>query len=433
MIRGLWWVPFLLLGQATAWAEEGAAAASTDTPGFSTWGTLRDAGLTGSVRLDYYRSSKSLDDASDFLGATTQAKLLPTITRWLDAKIEARVTNPNVGDHGDTEATLLEGYVTAHFDHADLRIGKQIVPWGRADGINPTDNLTPHDYQVMLPFEEDQRLGTSAIKLDAYLSAEYTLTLFTTPYFLPSKLAFPADGATLVETRPEWRWSDSEVGLRLNRVGGTLDWSVSYYHGYNLLPELYPLGLTPTGPLLELRYSQIDVLGADLAQNFGRYGVRAEAAYIRPQDYQVNKPVGISPYLTLVAGVDRTFMTNFNVNLQLVSRWVQDYTDPEAIADSLLRAAAVQNAITFGQQDRANYGMTTRLSNKWFNDTLTAEVLAFVNFRRNNSYIRPLITYAFTDHFKTSVGAELYHGADDTFFGRVQRNQGAFAEVRYSF
>lgn len=426
-MRGRWWLPFLLLGQATAWAGEG------DAPGSSAWGYMRAQGLAGSVRLDYYRSSKSFDDASDFLGVTTQAKLLPTLTPWLDAKIEGRVTNPAVGEDGETESTLLEGYVTARFQRAELRIGKQIVAWGRADGINPTDNLTPHDYQVMLPFEEDQRLGTTAIKLDTYFGTEYTLTLFTTPYFLPSKLPFPADGATLVETRPERRWSDSEVGLRFNRVGGTLDWSVSYYHGYNLLPELYPLGLTPTGPLLELRYSQIDVFGADLAQNFGRYGVRAEAAYIRPQDYQVNQPVGMLPYLYLVAGVDRTFLANLNVNLQVVSRWVRDYTDPEAIADPLLRLAAVQNAITFGQQDRANYGLTTRISNKWYNDTLTAEVLAFVNFNRSNSYIRPLISYAFTDHVTATIGAELYHGADDTFFGRVRRNQSAFAEVRYSF
>lgn len=426
-MRGLWWLPFLLLGQATAWAEEGDAAGS------SAWDYLRAQGLAGSVRLDYYRSSKSFDDTTDFLGVTTQAKLLPALTPWLDAKIEGWVTNPAVGEDGDTESTLLEGYVTARFQRAELRIGKQIVAWGRADGINPTDNLTPHDYQVMLPFEEDQRLGTTAIKLDTYFGAEYTLTLFTTPYFLPSKLPFPADGATLVETRPEWRWSDSEVGLRLNRVGGTLDWSVSYYHGYNLLPELYPLGLTPTGPLLELRYSQIDVFGADMAQNFGRYAVRAEAAYIRPQDYQTNQPVGIRPYLYLVAGVDRNFLANLNVNLQVVSRWVQDYTDPEAIADPLLRMAAVQNAITFGQQDRANYGMTTRISNKWYNDTLTAEVLAFVNFRRTSSYIRPLISYAFTDHVKATIGAELYRGEDDTFFGRVRRNQGAFAEMRYSF
>lgn len=432
MIRGFWWLPLLLLAQA-AWAEEGTGTPGQAAPGARAWGYLRDQGLGGNVRLDYYRSSRSFDDTTGFLGVTTQVKLLPEFSSRLDAKIEGRVSNPDVGNDGDTDSILLEGYVTAHFEQADLRIGKQIVPWGRADGINPTDNLTPHDYQVLLPFEEDQRLGTTAIKLDAYLSADYTLTLFTTPYFLPSRLPFPAEGATLVEMRPAARWSDSEVGVRLNRVGGKMDWSASYFHGYNLLPEVYPLGMTAGGPLLALRYATMDVLGADLAQNFGRYGVRAEAAYHRPRDDEANQPAGISPYLYLVAGVDRTFLDNFNINLQLVGRWVQDYSDPESVTDPVTRSAAVQNAITFGQQDRANYGMTTRLSNKWYNDTLTAEILAFVNFKRSSSYIRPLVTYALNDHVRATVGAELYHGADDTFFGRVRRNQGAFAELRYSF
>lgn len=77
--------------------------------------------------------------------------------------------------------------------------------------------------------------------------------------------------------------------------------------------------------------------------------------------------------------------------------------------------------------------MTSRLSNKWLNDTPEVEVLAFVNFRRANSYIRPLMTYALTDHVKATIGGEFYRGADATFFGRLKRNKGVFAELRYSF
>lgn len=175
---------------------------------------------------------------------------------------------------------------------------------------------------MLLPFEEDQRFGTTAVKLDTYLNTEYTLTVFATPYFVPSRLVLPAGGITLVESRPEQRWSNSEVGIKLDKASGSLDGSVSYYHGYNLLPELRRLGLTSNGASLELRYTEIDVLGADAARNFGRYGFRAEAAYIRTQDRQGQDPVGINPYVYIVAGVDRTFLANFNVNFQLVGRWV---------------------------------------------------------------------------------------------------------------
>ncbi len=52
---------------------------------------------------------------------------------------------PNKGtDLGefDTRVKLREAYVNAYIGPLDLRFGKQIIVWGRADGINPTNNLT---------------------------------------------------------------------------------------------------------------------------------------------------------------------------------------------------------------------------------------------------------------------------------------------------
>ena len=232
------------------------------------------------------------------------------------------------------------------------------------------------------------------------------------------------------ETRPARTLANSEAAVKFNKTGGGMDWSLSYFHGYSLLPEMHPLAASPA---LEIRYPEIDVIGADFARNFGRYGTRAEIAYIQTRDRHGQDPVAVNPYWYAVAGVDRTFLDNLNVNLQLVSRWVRHYTDPSTITDPGTRAAATANAINFGQQKRANYGMSTRISNKWFNDTLEAELLAFINFGRGNSYLRPLVTYTFTDHTKASFGAELYRGADDTPFGQLKRNQGVFSELRYSF
>jgi hypothetical protein len=100
------------------------------------------------VRVDYFRSSKSFDGENDLLGFTTQVKLLPTFNDSLEGKFEARLYSPDIRD-GQVAGTLLEGFLTFRFARAELRLGKQIVAWGRADGINPTDNLTPRDYSVM--------------------------------------------------------------------------------------------------------------------------------------------------------------------------------------------------------------------------------------------------------------------------------------------
>ena len=400
-----------------------------------TFSLLRDEGLSGSFRLDYFRSSKNLENKTDFAGGTVQIKLTPRFVDWLDGKVEARTTEPDLfGDRLESDTTLLEGYLTIHFARADIRIGKQIVAWGRADGINPTDNLTPHDFVVLLPFEEDQRFGTTGMRIDGYLTTELTLTLFTTPFFEPSKIPLgDATEGTVIEDRPDHAFSNSEFGLKLNRSGGTLDGSVSYFHGYDLLPDARIVGLLPSGPVLELRHNRINVVGADAARNFGRYGFRAEAAYFMTRDRDGQDPTVKNPFLFYVAGIDRTFLENLNLNLQFVGRWVKDFNDPEDIADPALKTVAIQNAIFDNQQDRASYGLTSRIGEKWLNDTLEAEILFFMNFRRTDWFARPLVTYAFTDHARGTIGGEIYQGPEDSFFGRLIDNRGAFIELRYSF
>jgi len=54
---------------------------------------------------------------------------------------------------------LREGYVSLYLGALDLRLGQQIVVWGRADAFNPTNNLTPIDLGVRSPIEDDRRLG----------------------------------------------------------------------------------------------------------------------------------------------------------------------------------------------------------------------------------------------------------------------------------
>ena len=385
---------------------------------------------SGSIRANYYRSSKTFDDSTDFYGVTAQAKALPQFSDKIDGKLEGRITNstPNYG--AANEGRLIEAYATVHFSKSDLRIGKQIVAWGRADGINPTDNLTPRDFVILLPNDDDQRFGTTALKLDTYLSTEHMLTIFTTPYFEPSKIYLPATGS-FVEDRPASALSNSQLGIKLNKVGGEADWSVSYYRGFNLLPDARIVNINVVQPTLELHYDRINVFGADFARNYGRYGFRGEIAYVDTEDVTGTDPGIKNPYLFWVIGVDRTFFENLNINLQFFDRRVQNYHNPEYIAVPAERAVAIQNAITGGQQDPISNGISFRVGTKWLNDTLEAEIFGILNLTRNDRLIRPLISYAFSDHLKGIMGGDFYEGADNTQFGILKRNQGVFIELRY--
>ncbi|MBI3524720.1 MAG: hypothetical protein HY066_09355 [Betaproteobacteria bacterium] len=394
---------------------------------------LQTRRVSGALRADYFHAAKRPDQGSDLLGVTAQIKTLPELGERIDGKLEARITNPALNRDGASQSRLLEGFVTLHLAQADLRIGKQIVAWGRADGINPTDNLTPRDYTVLLPFEDDQRFGTTAIKLDTYLSPQHTLTVFISPFFKPAMISLPTAGRTLRETTPARTLANSELGLKLDKIGEGLDGSISYFHGFSLLPDLRLLGSNPVEPILESHYDRINVLGADFARNFGRFAVRGEAAYVDTRDTAGDDPGIKNPYLFWIIGIDRTFFEEMNVNVQFFQRRVRRYHAPEGIADLQARAVALLNALIDGQRDRISNGISFRVSNKWFNNTLEAEVFAVLNLTRRDRFIRPLLTYAFTDHWKGTVGAEVYGGAADTQFGSLKPRRGVFAELRYGF
>lgn len=389
----------------------------------------------GSIRFDYFRSNRQLDDKTNFYGTTIQGKFEPIFSDNFDGKFEYRANKPDLVDRdAESEATLLEGYLTYRTDRTRIRFGKQIVAWGRTDGINPTDNLTPRNYTVLLPFEDDQRFGTTALTIDQSVGDDKTVSLFTSPYFEPNKIALPTSQADFVDQSPDHRSTNSELGIRLNKAGGSFDWSTSYFSGYSLWPDFHPLGISAVGkPVLGLNYDKIDVLGADIATNVGRYGLRGEIAYTKTSDNAGDDPFTKNSFLYYVFGGDRTFDDNLNINLQLFGRHVYNFSDPESIADPSTRSVAMLNAVVNNQLDKNSYGMTARISKKWLNDTLKAEVLTVVNFTRSNSYIRPLLTYDATDHLSLSVGADIFRGDQNTFFGSLKKNQGPYAEVKYSF
>jgi hypothetical protein len=424
---------------AASWLRRGAAVAlmlcvslagaqgtrpdARDLPG-------KDLGLTGALRLDYYRSSRMLDDERDLVGGTFQAKASAALADGVDGKLSVRITDPAIGEGGAAQGRLIEGFAAFRWERAELRLGRQIVAWGRADGINPTDNLTPRDYTILLPFEDDRSFGTDSARLDIAATHEHTLSVFATLFFEPSRIPLPR-GASFVDRRPRESLEDAQVGIRLNKAGESLDWSVSYFRGHSLLPTFRPAAPNAAGGVLT--YDRIWVLGADFARNFGRYGLRGEMAYLRSEDRAGTDPFAKNPQLYWVLGVDRTFLENLNLNLQFFQRRVRAHRPADLLSDPTERTFALQSTLLAGQRDRVNSGITLRASNKWLNDSLDAEIFLIRNSTRRDLFLRPLVTYAFSDHWKGTVGIEYYRGAEDTQFGSQTANKGAFAEIRYSF
>src|SRR5262249_30531415 len=148
------------------------------------------------------------------------------------------------------------------------------------------------------------------------------------------------------------------------------DWSVSYYNGSALFPDL---SIERRGPLpigILMSYHRIQVVGADAATTLGRYGLRGEAAYTFTKESRGIDPEVTNPFFFLVLGADRTFLEHLNVNVQYIFRAIINYQDPETLRNPLQRNVAIRQALINNPLDRIEHAVSTRINNRWLNDTL---------------------------------------------------------------
>jgi hypothetical protein len=424
---------------------------------------LQRFGLSGSIAAQYFSSNHDIDDREHFPGAGLTVKHRLRVGDRLRWYGEARVLAQQVGheeedaDHWSARALryddevvteLREGYVELAFDHFELRMGRQIIAWGRADEINPTDVVSPKNYRLLMPEgQADQRFGVTALQLDYFPTTAWRLSGVWVPIFAPTDVPLTAPPGARIRARPpSISFEHGSAGLKIDRSGGRVDASLSYFYGFNLLPEVRTeqSGFDPmTGALtatVGLRHSRQHMVGADVATAVDRYTFRGEAAYVYTDNPHGRRLDAITPYLSYVVGIERAFPDDLSLIVQYVGRYVVARIDPDrALADpdpargQVRFLAARATAVVNQQLDTVQNGWSVRLAKQFWNQTVDCEILGVHYLERNDVFVRPKISYVVADGWRATVGGEIFHGPQQSFFGRVEDNTGAFAEVKYSF
>ena len=408
-------------------SEQSTSERSTPEPAPSIFDRL---GITGSVRTGYWSSTRDLD-AEDHLGAgMIWMKSTRSLNNHVSFLAEGWASLRGPFDDGDATGELREAFVDLRFGKLDVRAGRQIIAWGRADGVNPTDNLTGEDLTLLVPDDDDCRLGTTAVRASYYLG-DVSVTALWLPEFRGLKFPFPAPPPGMTFERDVRDWPGDQWAVRVEQTGRAVDWSASYFDGRDLYPDLgLDLGLDRDTPRIRLTHHRVRVAGADMAANVGRFALRAEAAYVHTEDSSGVDPFTKNPFVFVVVGGDRTFGEYFNLNVQYLYRYILDF---RALPDGLSSTVASQQAILNSQTKRVQHGMSFRAAHKWLRETLEVECAAAAFFGPRGLDIRPKISYALNDHWKLLVGAEIFRGESSSVFGLLRPNTATYVEARWSF
>ena len=331
-------------------------------------------------------------------------------------------------DDGAPRGRMRELYWRRDFGPATLRVGRQMLVWGRADGLNPTDNLSPRDFTLLTPEVGDQRHGNEAVSVSLPVgSGELTMAWF--PKAASHTIPLPEIPGVryVVESPPR----ESQWAMKWDVLGDGIDWSVSYFDGHDPWPDFNIASVSASGVEVALRNQRTRVLGADMSLVRDRVVWRAEAAWSRtqsegPQDFLHKKP-----QLWFVGGGEWELHSGATLGLQLTVKRVFDFAPVETLSSPIEREVARIQTATAAQSSRYQAGLVWRLARRWYQDRLRAEASGVTLGPHCNGSFRAQLEYAITDRWTFQTGVVSAFGAQGTTFGQLERNRLAFVQLRF--
>jgi hypothetical protein len=336
----------------------------------------------------------------------------------------------------------------------DLRLGRQIVHWGKGDQFNPTNNLNPFDYRDPILF--GQSMANNLVKVDYAPGKGVVLTGIWVPVFRSAQLPvfglkslsdfsnfqrrygddpqsrqlmdfFAAARVTpqisLDPQTPSISLKNSMAAAKVAfKLFGT-DLSVSYFRGFFNLPR--PEVVTVAGPpangsipiKVQLGYPAMHVLGFDAATSLkalGGLGAWVEGAVVFHDDLKTRIDTGgildttlteqtRGAFLKLTAGIDYTFSKNVYLNIQYLHGFVDEFGS-KFLNDYLVAGFDFKNN----------------------QDTILLRVFGVLNLQDGSHVWYPSLSVKPWGASEFTVGALLYGGSPGNKFGGLETGSNAF-------
>ncbi len=363
------------------------------------------------------------------------------IGKYGDGYAELRLRGGHEFDSPIKEFNLREAYANVYLGNFDIRLGHQIVVWGRADEFNPTSNITPQNMTARSTDLDDRKIGNFLLR-SSYDIGPLEFEAIWVPQYVSSVLPmhlFPIPESVELGgvVMPESNIKNSSIALKTGITLSAFDGSVSWFNGYMPMPGISLYNETNGSSLKLLAIAKpyrMNVFGADFSTSAGPFGIRGEIAYRRPtEDYTIKENINIpNPDFQYVLGIDRT-ISDFSIIAQYIGRFVSDFED-EITGNDMVKKLEKTNRMAASQQDKLSHGVMIRPTLALFHETLNLEFIGVCYISTEEFLLRPSLTYNLSDALTIKAGWEGFMGPDGTLFGTVSDALSAgFLELKVSF
>ncbi len=343
------------------------------------------------------------------------------------------------------EIHLREAFVEFHFGKFDLKAGNQIIAWGRADGWNPTNIITPQNPTVRSPEPDDMYIGNFMVNASYHITAELSFKGIWIPVYKPSVLpiklsSYPDNISFLQGNWPESKVKNGSYAFKLDLSMADAGGSISYFNGCQILPgiDLGNYEFSTEGIEVEFlpRAYREQRLGFDFSTTFGSYGLRAEAAWQIPFGEYESEAYIPNPDIEYVIGLEKD-IGKFNIIVQYIGVVVLNYKETETPIDPegmILHSLENYNRLISMQNDRFSHMIFIRPSLFMLHNNLHAELFSIYNFTTKEIMVSSKISYDLSDTAAICAGYNYYYGKENTLYDMIDSiMNGLFIEMRVSF
>lgn len=365
------------------------------------------------------------------------------VQNTFDLKIEKRSdkvafkVNPYLYHYFDSklEFGLREAYMDMYFNNFDIRVGKQQIIWGKAEGVFITDVVSPKDLrEFLLPDFDEIRTGITSVKLN-YYKGSHTFEAVLAPVFTPTQM--PDDNSIWKPQMsfpiiPTWDYStsgltpeleNSELFARYSLMASSFDFElIGGYFFYDdpamhLTKEVNPATMQLTGLTVRPEYHRVIMGGGSFSVPLDDFVVRGEGAYYTGRYFQTEAPTNTDASiekdnLHYMAGLDYT-LGGVKLSVQFIQEYILDY----------------ENGI---YNDEMENTMTFLAKKDFFREKLWIELFSYIGLNNEDALIRPKLTYDFADGFEVQGGANIFVGKNGRF-GQYDANDMIYLKLKYSF
>ncbi len=306
----------------------------------------------------------------------------------------------------ESEVELFDFFIQGSLsDKLDIKVGRQVVVWGKSDTIRITDVLNPLDNRRPAMVDiEDLRLPEAMVKLD-YYSGNWRVSPImiveqrfnkNPPYkgdFNPKKKKIPT------QNEPD------KPSFALNIAGEFKGFDVDFY-----LADIYAqdeLGL----PLIN-HEEKMQMAGVALNYVYGSWLLKGEFAYKKDFRFLQSKNETFDRVDTLI-GVEYNGIADTKLSYDIANKHMTDNSD-------LFEQNIYQHAF--------------RATSDFLNATLHANyLLALFGEKLNDGgFQRVWMKYDLADGISANFGVVDYIGGNN-LFDAIEDNDMIFADVVYSF